>query len=145
MHFYWSIKIWTLSLRWWTQKNKEYIKTDNQMTGLREARKSRMDEQFEAQHLDQSKRVRWHKDLSCSNELLVSSNKQWFHSFHKIHIKQPGTIFQISKPCFPCQFPQQNNKITIKSSMTQWILNTTHSLTKYRQHHNEVRDDPLIP
>ena len=134
-----------MSLWWWTQNNKEYINTNNQMTNLREARKSRIDEQSEAQHLDQSKRVHWHKDLICSNEFLVSSNKRWFHSFHKIHIKQPGTMFQISEPCFPCQFPQQNNKLTIKSSMTQWIPNTTHSLTKNEQHHKDVRNDPPIP
>ena len=54
---------------------------------------------------------------------MLPSNRWWFHSFHTIHIKQPGTIFHITESCLPYQFLQQNNKAATVPSITQWIPN----------------------
>ena len=32
------------------------------------------------------------------------------HSLHTYHIKHNGTIFQLSKECFPYQFPHSNKR-----------------------------------
>ena len=75
------------------------------------------------QHRDQSKRVHWHKSNNWTTVFPLSSKERQFHSVQIIHIKQPGTKFQISELCFPSQCYQQNNKSATEPGMTQSIPN----------------------
>ena len=52
------------------------------------------------------------------------SSKEWrFRSNHTIHIKHPGTKFQMSELCFPRHWCQQDNKPATELGITQWIPN----------------------
>ena len=63
-----------------------------------------------------------------------------------VHIRQPGTKFQISELCFPSQWYQQNNKYATKPSMTQSIPNNwTYTSTKNELLDSKSASDPKIP
>ena len=71
-------------------------------TKLREDINSEREEQsVKPQQRDHSKRLRWHKTFNLSNVFSLSSKEQRFRSNHTIHIKHPGTKFQMSELCFP--------------------------------------------
>ena len=73
-----------------------------QETKLREGINSKKEEHsVKYQQRDHSIRLRWHKIFNSSNIFSLSSKDQRFRSNHTIHIKHPGTKFQISELCFP--------------------------------------------
>ena len=49
----------------------------------------------------------------------MSSKGRLFHSFHISHIKQAGTMFQVSEPCLPNQFLHLNNEEASFPRITQ--------------------------
>ena len=109
---------------WWTRrkKNKQHSKTRNQETKLREDINSEREEQLvKSQHWDHSQRLRWHKTFNSSKVFSLSSKERRFCSNHTIHIKHPGTKFQMSELCFPSHRCQQDNKPATNLSITQWI------------------------
>ena len=84
------------------KKNKQHSKTRTQETKLRENINSEGEEQLvKPQQRDHSKRLRWHKTFNSSNIFSLSSKERRFRSNHTIHIKHPGTKFQMSELCFP--------------------------------------------
>ena len=84
------------------KKNKQHSKTSNQETKLREYVNSKKEEQsVKPQQRDHSKRLHWHNTFNLSNVFSLSSKERRFRSNHTIHIKHPGTKFQMSKLCFP--------------------------------------------
>ena len=90
--------------RWWTtgKKNKKHNKISNQETKLREDINSEREEQsVKPQQWDHSQRLRWHKTFNSSKVFSISSKERRFRSNHTIHIKHPGTKFQMSELCFP--------------------------------------------
>ena len=56
-----------------------------------------MEQSEKPQHLDQSNKVFWHRACNWTKDFSVSSKERRFLSVQTIHIKQPGTIFQISE------------------------------------------------
>ena len=84
------------------KKNKQHSKTRNQETKLREGINSKREEQsIKPQQQDHSQRLHWHKTFNSSKVFSLSSKERRFRSNHTIHIKHPGTKFQMSKLCFP--------------------------------------------
>ena len=82
------------------KKNKQHSR--NQETKLRENINSEGEEQsVKPQQRDHSKRLRWHKTFNSSNVFSLSSKERWFRSNHTIHIKHPGTKFQMFELWFP--------------------------------------------
>ena len=67
--------------------------------------------------------VHWHKSNNWAKDFPVSSKEHRFRLVQIVHIKQPGTKFQISELCFPNQWYQQSNKSKIEPGMTQSIPN----------------------
>ena len=105
-----------------SKSNKQHQRKKTQETILTEERNSMIEEQFEEpQHLEQSKRVLWHKACSWTNDISKASRKHRFLSVQTIHIKQPKTIFHISELNFPSQWFQQNIKLSTKLGMTHWM------------------------
>ena len=95
-----------------------------QKENLRETWDSKIEEHCVKPHTrDQSKRVWANRTFNWSNELSLSSKIRLFFSFHTSHIKQAGTMFQISKPNLPSQFLQLNSTETTFPSITHWIPN----------------------
>ena len=94
----------------------------NQETKLREDKNSEREEQsVKPQQQDHSKRLRWHKSFNSSNVFSLSSKDRRFHSNHTIHIKHPGTKFQMFELCFLSHWCQQDNKPATDPGITQWI------------------------
>ena len=92
------------------KKNKQHNKKSNQETKLRESINLEREEQsVKPQQRDHSKRLRWHKTFSSSNVFSLSSKERRLRSNHTVHIKHPGTKFQMSELCFPSH---DANKIT---------------------------------
>ena len=74
----------------------------NQEIKLRESINSVIEEQsVKPQQRDHSKRLRWHKSFNSPNVFSMSSKERRFRSNHTIHIKHPGTKFQMSELRFP--------------------------------------------
>ena len=104
------------------KKNKQHSKTRTQETKLRENINSEGEEQsVKHQQRDHSKRLRWHKTFNSSNVFSLSSKERRFRSNHTIHIKHPGTKFQMSELWFPSHWCQQDNKPATDPSITQWM------------------------
>ena len=81
-----------------------------------------MEEQVkEPQLLDQSNRVLWHRACNWTFDFSLVLKERRFLSIQTTHIKQPGTIFQMSKENFPSQKLQQDTKLSTEPSMTHWI------------------------
>ena len=84
------------------KKNKQHSKTRNQETKLRKDINSEREEQsVKPQQRDHSQRLCWHKTFNSSKVFSISSKERRFRSNHTIHIKHPGTKFQMSELCFP--------------------------------------------
>ena len=80
------------------KNNKQHNKTRNQETKLRENINLEGEEQsVKPQQRDHSIRLRWHKTFNSSNIFSLSSKERRFHSNLTIHIKNPGTKFQMSE------------------------------------------------
>ena len=105
-------------------KNIKWQKVQiTQNKNLRETWNSKIDEQcMKTQIRDQSNRVRTNKSFDWSKVLSLSS-KVWLHSFQTNHIKQAGTMFQISEPYLQNQFLQLNSKKATFPGKTHWITN----------------------
>ena len=104
------------------KENKQHNKKRNQETKLRESMNSEREEQsVKPQQWDHSKRLCWHKTFNSSNVFSLSSKERWFRSNHTIHVKHPGTKFQMSELCFPSHWCQQDNKPATEPGITQWI------------------------
>ena len=81
-----------------------------------------MEEQVkEPQLLDRSNRVLWHRACNWTIDFSLASKEHRFLSIQTTHIKQPGTIFQMSEENFPIQKLQQDTKLSTEPSMTHWI------------------------
>ena len=110
---------------WWTRRNKRTNSTTkkrNQETKLREAINSeRVEQSVKPQQRDHSNRLRWHNTFSSSNVFSLSSKEWRFRSNYTIHIKHPGTKFQMSELRFPSHWCQQDNKPTTDPGIIQWI------------------------
>ena len=69
-----------------------------------------------------------------------------FCSFHKIHIKHKGAMFQISNECFPNQFFHPNKMSTILLGSTHWSRKLQRcSSTRHMLHHSDSIIDQLSP
>ena len=78
--------------------NKQHNKRRNYETKLRDSMNSeRKGQSVKPQQRDHSKRLRWHKTFNSSNVFSLSSKEQRLCSNHTIHIKHPGTKFQMSE------------------------------------------------
>ena len=75
------------------------------------------------QALDQSKRVEVKPSRIWLSDRDTFSKVCWLRSFQIVHIKQIGTMFQISEECRPNPFHQLNNKSTTFPGRTQYIPN----------------------
>lgn len=73
------------------------------------------------QQRDHSKRLRWRKNFNSSNVFSLSSKDHRFRSNHTIHIKHPGTKFQMSELCFLSHWCQQDYKPATDPGITQRI------------------------
>ena len=94
---------YTLCSQWWTQSVQKVQKS--QKENLRETWNSKWEEHcVKPQIWDQSKRVWANKVFNWSKWLSMSSKVRLFHSFQTSHIKQVGTMFQISESCLPNPF-----------------------------------------
>ena len=78
------------------RENKQHNKKRNQETKVRDSMNSEREEQsVKPQQRDQSKKLRWHKIFNSSNIFSLSSKERRLRSNHTIHIKHPGTKFQM--------------------------------------------------
>ena len=104
------------------QHNTTQQQERSQETKLREGINSEREEHLvKPQQRDHSIRLRWHKIFNSSNVFSLSSKDRWFRSNHTIHIKHPGTKFQISELCFPSHWCQLDNQPTNEPSIThEW-------------------------
>ena len=77
------------------RENKQHNKKRNQETKVRDSMNSEREQSVKPQQRDQSKRLRWHKTFNSSNIFSLSSKERRLRSNHTIHIKHPGTKFQM--------------------------------------------------
>ena len=75
---------------------------------------------------DQSKRVWANKVFNWSKWLSMSSKVCLFRSLQTSHIKQAGTMFQISESCLPNQF-----LVALMFLIISWTHTHTHKPTHY--------------
>ena len=101
------------------KENKQHNTKRNQETMLRDGMNSEREEQsVKPQQRDHSKRLRWYKTFNSSNVFSLSSKEQRLRSNHTIHIKYPGTKFQMFEFCFPIHLCQQDNKPASEPGIT---------------------------
>ena len=80
---------------------------------------------------DQSNKELVNDTINWVFEFSVSSNVQWLHSLHNVHIKHNVTKFQISNEYLPNQFRQPNKRSTTFLNNTHWIAKDLKA-----KHHN---------
>ena len=114
---------YTLCSQWWTQSVQKVQKS--QKENLRETWNSKLEEHcVKPQIWDQSKRVWANKVFNWSKWLSMSSKVCLFRSLQTSHIKQAGTMFQISESCLPNQF-----LVALMFLIISWTHTHTHTNT----------------
>ena len=117
---------YTLCSQWWTQSVQKVQKS--QKENLRETWNSKWEEHcVKPQIWDQSKRVWANKVFNWSKWLSMSSKVCLFRSLQTSHIKQAGTMFQISESCLPNQF-----LVALMFLIISWTHTHTQTHTLYK-------------